>query len=161
MGTPVERGAAVNDPVELDRVLDHCKFQSTQSRIAIVKCKANARQRLDTTLTFANLRDCTSRQADGELFERRQRSSCPRTSTRTWIRTRSGSRSLILDTLGAAFPCGFAQPRVERAPDGAVVMIDDIEFGSRDEALGVATAIVRCALELPEMATKRDPGMST
>ena len=56
----------------------------------------------------------------------------------------------ILDTLGATFPCGFTQPRVEHAPDGAVVMIDDIEFGSRDEAISVAAAIVRCALALPE-----------
>jgi hypothetical protein len=56
----------------------------------------------------------------------------------------------VLDTLGTDFPCGFSQPRIERAPDGAVVMIDDIEFGSRDEALGIATALVRCALKLPE-----------
>jgi len=76
-------------------------FQSAQSRIAIVKCKANARQRLDTTLAFANLRDWyvatsviqwlatnvgmtvleaagfkyqqwTQDMADGELFKRRQ-----------------------------------------------------------------------------------------
>lgn len=58
----------------------------------------------------------------------------------------------ILETLGAAFPCGFSQPRISRAPDGDVVMIEDIEFGSREEALGVAAAIVRCALELPEAA---------
>ena len=56
----------------------------------------------------------------------------------------------IIETLGSEFPCGFTQPRVEHAPDGMVVMIDDIEFGSREEALGVAAAIVRCALELPE-----------
>lgn len=57
---------------------------------------------------------------------------------------------LIVDILGMSFPCGFAEPRVEHAPDGAVVMIDDIEFGTRDEALGIAVAIVRCALKLPE-----------
>jgi len=56
----------------------------------------------------------------------------------------------IVEALGVEFPCGFAQPRVEKTPDGDVVMIDDIEFGSRDEALGIAAAIVRCALELPE-----------
>lgn len=56
----------------------------------------------------------------------------------------------ILATLGTEFPCGFSQPRISQAPDGTVVMIEDIEFGSRTEALGVAAAIVRCALELPE-----------
>jgi len=56
----------------------------------------------------------------------------------------------IVETLGAPFPAGFVQPRVVEAPDGAVVVIDDIEFGSRTEALGVAAAIVRCALKLPE-----------
>jgi hypothetical protein len=56
----------------------------------------------------------------------------------------------IVETLGVSFPRGFVKPRVVRVPDGSVVMIDDIEFGSRAEALGVAAAIVRCALELPE-----------
>jgi hypothetical protein len=56
----------------------------------------------------------------------------------------------IVETLGARFPGGFVQPRVVGVPDGAVVMFDDIEFGSRAEALGVAAAIIRCALELPE-----------
>ena len=56
----------------------------------------------------------------------------------------------ILGTLGTEFPCGFARPRIDRAPDGDSVMIDDIAFGSRTEALGVAAGIIRCALKLPE-----------
>ncbi len=56
----------------------------------------------------------------------------------------------ILDTLGTSFPCGFAEPRVVNTPDGDVVMIDDIEFGRRDEAIGVAVGLIRTALELPE-----------
>ncbi len=53
----------------------------------------------------------------------------------------------IIDTLGVAFPCGSFQPRL----DDDVVMIGDSPFGSREEALGVAAAIIRCALELPEV----------
>lgn len=53
----------------------------------------------------------------------------------------------ILDTLGVAFPCVFYQPRAEVD----AVMLGDMEFGSREEALGVAAAIIRCALKLPEV----------
>jgi len=57
----------------------------------------------------------------------------------------------IVDTLGVVFPCGFPEPRVGTAPDGSTnVMIEDIVFGTRDEALGIAVAIIRHALELPE-----------
>jgi hypothetical protein len=58
----------------------------------------------------------------------------------------------IVETLGAPFPGGFVQPRVVSVPDGVVVTFDDIEFGSRAEALGVAASIIRCALELPQEA---------
>lgn len=91
----------MNDPTELDRMLDHCKKLVAANQHAYVDPDA------------------------------------------LWI------AQFILDTLGVSFPCGFSQPRVEQSPDGAVVMIDDIEFGSREEALGVAVVIIRCALELP------------
>src|SRR5262249_38731275 len=41
----------------------------------------------------------------------------------------------IIDTLGTEFPCGFAEPHVVSAPDGDVVVIDDVEFGCREEAI--------------------------
>lgn len=56
----------------------------------------------------------------------------------------------IVDALGVPFPCGFAEPCIVPTPDGTIVMIDGIEFGTRNETLGIAAAIVRCALELPE-----------
>lgn len=57
----------------------------------------------------------------------------------------------IVDVFGVAFPCGFPEPRVGNAPDSSKnVMREDLALGTRDEALGIAAAIVRCALELPE-----------
>lgn len=54
----------------------------------------------------------------------------------------------IVDTLGTSFPCGFTEPRIEKT----VVMLDELEFGTRSEALGIASAIIACALDLPEDA---------
>lgn len=72
----------------------------------------------------------------------------------------------VIDTLGVGFPCGFAEPYVESGPrfDGtdanvAYVVIDFDGTGdgdgfelvmTREEALGIAAAIARCALALPE-----------
>lgn len=55
----------------------------------------------------------------------------------------------LLDTLGTEFPCGFSVPRIGKAYDGPVVIMDDFTLGSRSEALGIAAAIIRCALSLP------------
>ncbi len=56
----------------------------------------------------------------------------------------------VLKTLGAALPDGVVPPPVKWTARGTVVTIDAMEISNRDEALGLAAAIVRGALELPD-----------
>lgn len=54
--------------------------------------------------------------------------------------------AFITEVCGAQMPCGYDEPRV--VADG--VDWGDITFASRAEALGIAAAITRAALSLPE-----------